>query len=307
MIPLSPFAPEPARGRQIWGLAAPLLALLFVAAPLVPAMLLLKHLGLLDATDNPAGMAGLATFLLLPFALIGLLVLAWIGFVEKRPPATIGLTRPGGPRRYLGGLAIGCAMTAAIVAAIWAAGGADAGGFAPAFATPAALLNIAILLACFAVQASVEEILFRGWLFSAVARKLNVPIAVVLTASVFALLHYGPGQPLLFTFNIVLFSIFACLWALRAGSIWGVMGWHTGWNWLLATGFELRVTGLDAHQPALLVRMVADGPFWLTGGGEGPEGSLFCTLAFVAGILLLASRAAPRRRVVSMPAQPAGQ
>lgn len=120
------------------------------------------------------------------------------------------------------------------------------------------------------------------------ARKFGPLAAVVLTTMLFTLLHFGRGQPLLSTMTIVLFSVFACMWALKARSIWGVMGWHAGWNWLLATGFDLPVTGLDAGVPALLVRLIPVGPGWLTGGAEGPEGSIFCALVLIAGIAFLA-------------------
>lgn len=125
------------------------------------------------------------------------------------------------------------------------------------------------------VQSSVEEILFRGWLLSVVARKFNTLAAVALTSMVFALLHFSPGQAWLVTVNILLFSVFACCWALRAENIWGVMGWHAGWNWLLATGFELPVTGLDAGLPALLATLRPTGPAWITGGWAGTRGQHF--------------------------------
>jgi hypothetical protein len=64
---------------------------------------------------------------------------------------------------------------------------------------------------------------------------------------------------------------------------------------LLATGFELRVTGLDAHMPALLVKLVPRGPENLTGGAQGPEGSILCSLILVGGILLLGLRASSSR------------
>ncbi|MBY0566549.1 MAG: hypothetical protein K2P70_04525 [Hyphomonadaceae bacterium] len=67
----------------------------------------------------------------------------------------------------------------------------------------------------------------------------------------------------------------------------GVMGWHVGWNWLLATGFELPVTGLDAGVSALLVKLVPDGPDILTGGSQGPEGSVVCLTFFVGAIATL--------------------
>ena len=59
------------------------------------------------------------------------------------------------------------------------------------------------------------------------------------------------------------------------------MGWHAGWNWLLAVGFGLPVTGLDVGIPALLVDLQAEGRSWLTGGAQGPEASVLCLVYFV--------------------------
>lgn len=286
----APFSTEPARGWLPWGLLAPVLGLLFVAIPVVATDDLFESYGLLTAEADPIGTRGMIVFLLVPFALTGLIVLAWTRFVERRPLATIGLAWPGGIKPLLAGLGIGAAMILAVVAGGWASDALVAEGIAPAFASPSSLGAIAILLLCFVVQAGVEEILFRGWLLSATARKFGPPAGVVLTTTLFSLLHFSRGQPLLSILTIILFSVFACVWALRARSIWGVMGWHAGWNWLLATGFDLPVTGLDAGVPALLVRLVPIGPVWLTGGAEGPEASLFCALVLGAGIAVVFGR-----------------
>ena len=92
------------------------------------------------------------------------------------------------------------------------------------------------------------------------------------------LLHFDSRANWIFVTNVFLFAVFACCWVIRTGDVWGVMGWHGGWNWLLAVGFELRVTALDAHVPALLVKLTPVGPDYLTGGIQGPEGSIVCTL-----------------------------
>src|SRR5204862_7886070 len=134
------------------------------------------------------------------------------------------------------GVAIGLALSSALVAAIWVAGGYEAAGFARAFRSPTALAKIALLFLCFALQSSVEEILFRGWLLSVLTRQFNFTAGVVVPSIVFALLHFAPRQQPLITLAIVLFSVFACLWCRNAGHVWGVMGWHAGWNWLLGTG-----------------------------------------------------------------------
>jgi membrane protease YdiL (CAAX protease family) len=279
------YSPEPARGWIPWGALAPVLAFAFVVGPMLAVMLALAGYGLTDDNGDPRGLPGIMAFLLLPFAAIGLLVLGWVRFVERRPLATIGLTRVNPGRVFLRGLVIGCATIVAVVLAGWAAGGYEARTFGAALRSPVELLNIGALLLCFAVQASVEELVFRGWLLSAIARKFNVPLAVTLSTLIFCLLHFDPDHSWLARVNLVLFAVFACAWALRAGNIWGVMGWHVGWNWLLATGFELPVTGLEIDVPALLVALTPSGPQYLTGGATGPEAGVFCGVFFIGALL----------------------
>jgi membrane protease YdiL (CAAX protease family) len=281
------YSSEAARGWLPWGVLVPILCILFVALPTIVGSNVLQYFQLADANWQPIGTAGLVSFLVVPFAATGLVVLAWVRFVERRSLASIGLTSPGGGAPFVRGLGVGVATSFAVVAAIWIAGGYEAQAYAVAFSSPTALVNIAILLLCFIVQAGVEEIIFRGWLMSVLARKFNVVIAVVGTCIVFAALHFGRQTPWHDTVLVLLFSLFACCYALKAGNIWGVMGWHVAWNWLLAVGFEVPVTGLDTKLPALLVKLVPQGSHWLNGGTQGPEGSLLCGLFFIVAIAWL--------------------
>ena len=66
------FSTQPARGWRTWGALVPVLAVLFVALPLLGMSLLLERLSLADAGGEPIGFAGLVAFLLLPFAAITL-------------------------------------------------------------------------------------------------------------------------------------------------------------------------------------------------------------------------------------------
>ncbi|MBI5938929.1 MAG: CPBP family intramembrane metalloprotease [Caulobacterales bacterium] len=247
----------------------------------------MERYGWQDSHGDPIGLTGFYAFLVIPFAINGLLILAWVKLVERRPLATIGLTGPAPVRTLLGGVLVGAATILSVVIAIGLAGGYQAHAIAPALASPAALTGIGLILLCFIVQAGVEEIIFRGWLLSAITRKLGLPAAVVLVSLVFTFLHYSRHQHWLIMMSSFLFSAFACAWAIRAGSIWGVMGWHAGWNWLLGTGFELPVTGLQLGLPALLVQLAPQGSVFLTGGDQGPEGSWLCSLFFVVGIGVL--------------------
>lgn len=279
------YASDPAKGWRPWGVLVPFLGLVFVVLTGGPLEILFARLHLLDEVkDDPVGLLGFVAFLVGPFGLLVLAVLAWVRFVERRPFSTIGLTAPRGAARFGGGLLVGAGMMCATVAGIWLTGVLTAGAVAPAFASASSIASITLLLGAFAVQSSAEEILFRGWMLSAVAAKFGTIAAVIVSSAVFTLLHFERQASWLFFFNVVLFALFACSWSLRTGNIWGVMGWHTAWNWLLGVGFGLRVTGLDTHMPALLVKLTPAGPVWLTGGAEGSEGSIFCTAILLAGI-----------------------
>lgn len=281
------FSPEAHRGWLPWGLLSPFLCIAFVVASLLGTSPWMKGLGLEDAEGAPVGLVGFYAFLLIPFAFNGLLILAWVWLVERRPLSTVGLTGPAPIKTLFGGVLTGCLMILFLVAAVGLAGGYSVAGAGPALASPTVMGSIGILFLCFVVQAGVEEFMFRGWLLSAVTRKLGLPIAVVLTSLVFTFLHWSPNQHWLIMMSSFTFSAFACVWAIRAGNIWGVMGWHIGWNWLLSIGFGLPVTGFVVDLPALLVRLIPQGPESLTGGAVGPEGSWICSVLFLVGIAFL--------------------
>jgi len=278
------YSPDAAKGWRPWGFLVPFLAIFFVVLSSLGPEIALGNAGLLDASDNPKGLVGFAAFLFIPFALLGLVVLAWVRFVERRSVASIGLVRERAAGRFLIGHLTGTGMASAIVVGIWLAGGFRMGAMAPALLSPAALAGIALLGAGFALQSSVEELVFRGWVLSAISARLGIAFAIALSSAVFVLLHFEHGAGPLVYANTLLFALFACAWALRRGHVWGVMGWHAGWNWILAVGFASRVTGLDTHMPALIVQTTESGPVWLTGGSQGPEGSIVCTAALLIGI-----------------------
>lgn len=284
MTAVALYSPEPARGWLPWIWLVPILMILFNAVPVVALDGWMQSRQWSTPRGDPIGLAGLHALLWIGFVPTLLLVLAWVRFVERRSLASIGLTAAAPLKTFLQGLAIGMGTIALVVSAIWAAGGLQATDFGPAWQSPQSLLQIALLLPGFALQSSVEEVIFRGWMQSVLARKAGVAIAVLLVALTFTLLHFSPNQRWLVMLSSFLFSLFASAWSLRTGNVWGVMGWHAGWNWLLATGFELPVTGIDAHLPALLVALQPQGADALTGGAEGPEGSYLCSMFFMLAI-----------------------
>lgn len=287
------FSAEAARGWLPWGWLAPLLGLLFLILSEFPATPVLEALVKLDAKGLPVDPAGLLALLVIGFAPLLAIVLLWLRLVERRSLASIGLAGPKALRQFLHGHLVGVLSILGLVAATSLAGGLvlapmpAAAQSAPAWASVESLLFIALLIPAFAFQASTEEILFRGWLLSVVAKRLNVLIAVVLSSALFTLAHLSRDQSMLVTVSNALFALFCCAWVLRTRSLLGVMGWHAGWNWCLAVGFGLPVTGIDVGIPALVVALSPAGPEWLNGGAEGPEGGALCVAYFVVGCLVL--------------------
>jgi hypothetical protein len=281
------FSHESAKGWIPPSISAPFICIFIFAISMTPFDIGLEYLGLTDAKGSPLGPLGFC-LLLASFIAVGLAVFGWVRWVEKRSLASAGLRGERRLKKFLSGMAGGIAMMGAIVTAIALSGGYRVADLFPAFASPAALGWIALLLAGFTVQASVEEFVFRGWLFSTIMRRWNTIAAIILSSAAFTFLHFSPRTSLLMLAMTFIFSIFACAWVRRSNSIWGVMGWHTGWNWFGGTGFDVPITSLESGLPALVLKLVPVGPTWLNGGGEGPEASVFTVaLLTVAGLVLL--------------------
>ena len=281
------FSPEPHRGWLPWAWLSPVVCILLVAFSSVPIDFGLEWIGVIDAKGQPRSASGFCLNLLLPFAAMGAAVWVWSRFVERRSLATLGLTGEQRLRKHLAGLAIGVGMMALVVMSIWLAGGYASQDVFPAFSSPASLFWIAILLLCFVFQAGVEEFIFRGWLLSTATRRWNLTAGFIASSVAFTFLHFSPHQPISITILAFIFGLFACAWARRAGTIWGVMGWHAGWNWITGVGFAVPITGFDLHLPALLVQLTPSGPDFLTGGPDGPEGSVLTIGLMAAATLLL--------------------
>lgn len=270
-----------------WGVLAPVLCIAFVIISALLGTLLLKPLIRLNADQEPVDAVGLMAFTVVIFALLMFVLVLWVRLVERRSLVAIGVVGDHRVAAFFRGHVIGAMSILLVVSVIWLAGGLALTDHAGAWRSPSALLSIVLLLPCFALQSSAEELLFRGWLLSVLSKKFNVVAGVLVTSAVFCLLHYSRGQRWWVTAGLGLFSVFCCCWALRSRSVLGVMGWHSGWNWLLSVGFDLPLTGLNIGIPSLVVDLKPVGADWLTGGAQGPEGSVVSIGYFIAGLVLL--------------------
>ena len=280
--------------RRTWTVAAIVLGLVFMVGGEVGAYFPAVATGFVAPGGGDDGWPQLAYQLGAAFGLTAILVLLWAGLFERRGPSALGLNAKG-PVHFLRGYLIGLAFLATVVGVIWAAGGyviEGAGAFGYA-AVGAALLPIGVLLLCFLIQGSTEELLFRGWLMQLIASRHGLWIAVIANSALFALAHAGNIEPSKELFvglaNIVLFGLFISLYAVREGSLWGVCGWHAAWNWLLGLGFGLEVSGMKIDSLPLITDLTAapGAVWWLTGGAFGPEASLVTTAVLLTGTIVL--------------------
>lgn len=303
------YAPRQARQRRTWTLAAIVLLVVFMFAGqflgVIPGILL----GLINPETGEMGWVGTVYILIAAFGAGAFLLFLWAWLFERRGPATLGLNARFAVR-FLRGYGLGLAFLAGVVAIIWACGGyqIEAGGSLAI----AGLITIAWLLVGFIIQGSTEELFFRGWLMSLIASRHGIWLAIIINSALFGLIHAGNiawSQELMFGLaNIVLVGVFLSLYAAKEGSLWGVCGWHAAWNWLLASGFGLPVSGQGTPATPFLIDLAdtPDAAWWLTGGEFGPEASVVTTAVLVAGVLVLllrgkfASFAAPAAVVVSV-------
>ena len=114
-------------------------------------------------------------------------------------------------------------------------------------------------------------------------------IGVLGSSLIFGLAHAGShGIRPLGYLNLFLFGVFAAVYALAEGGLWGICAWHAVWNWAMGDLLGFATDGTP--HSGLLSSIRADGPDIITGGAFGLEGGLACTAVFLIAIGVVAMR-----------------
>lgn len=219
------------------------------------------------------------------FGLVYVILWAWLKWVEKRPFWTLGYELKDALAKYGRGFLIGAGMFAGSVGILALFGGVSFEQGDPAKQGFGALAGVLIVLLGWVVQGGAEEALMRGWVLPVIGARYKPWLGLLISSLIFALLHgLNPGLGAIAILNLTLFGIFAGLYAMREGSLWGISALHSVWNWVQGNFFGFQVSGTDAHGGTLL-NLMETGEDWFTGGEFGPEGGLAVTLILVIGIL----------------------
>ena len=202
--------------------------------------------------------------------------------IEKRSLQTMGFIKKGAIKEYLVGLIIGAAMLAAAVGIGIAFGSITFNGISPDFALG---IVIAFFLG-YLVQGMSEEVICRGYYMVSLGRKYNVIIAIIANSVIFGALHFfNNGLSLLGIFNIILFGVFASVYMIKRGNIWGVAAIHSAWNFVQGNIFGVSVSGMAKTESLFSVTFSESGKL-INGGDFGLEGGLAVTMVLVIGIVI---------------------
>jgi len=146
--------------------------------------------------------------------------------------------------------------------------------------SPSALTWLVIDTVFFALAALAEEVAFRGYGFQRFACAVGPLGAALGYAAFYAIVQsLLPGSNHASIAVSVALSLVLSTAYVRSRALWVSWGINFGWKASRALLFGLAVSGVSGNSP--VVQGNPMGPFWLTGGGYGLDGS------WVAFVLLL--------------------
>ena len=214
-----------------------------------------------------------------------LIVFLFCRFIQKRKLRTLGFIKKGMLKEYGLGMLLGFAFFSVCVLLGVLFGGLKI-GISPEFSIG---IFVAYLLG-YMVQGMTEEVLCRGYFLGSYARRYPVYAAVLANSLLFASLHLlNSGISVLAFINITLFGIFASIYFIRRGSIWGIGAFHSIWNLVQGNFYGIKVSGTPVGNTLFTTQAIAGKSLW-NGGDFGMEGSLICTIVLTCGIIFLYTR-----------------
>jgi membrane protease YdiL (CAAX protease family) len=234
---------------------------------------------------------------LLPLFVVSLV---FLGLLDRRSLASIGLRPPLGGGRAALAQALCAPLGAAAVAGLWLGllllfpnrlANLEVRGIASSFvsgprwwpASPALLL--ALLVLGFCIQGGVEEWVLRGYVYRALRERWRPVAAALASALLFSGLHsFNPAVSPVALLNIALSGVLLAGLVERSGSLWSATLAHGAWNFAVACLLSVPISGYSVFH---LLEVSVAGERALTGGAFGPEGSLLLTPVVGLGAVLV--------------------
>lgn len=212
-------------------------------------------------------------------------------FLDKRDMASLGYSfRRGWPAQIGLGVLLGAVLIGLIFIVELAFGWIRVTGFAwqtqPAGSFALRLGWAALNMVFVGI---VEETTIRGYLLPTLEEAINLPVAVVISSSVFGLIHLmnptaSGWANYVIPFTLTLTGFLFAMAYLSHRSLWLPVALHFAWNF-----FEydiLALTSVPPERATFLSTKLTGSPFWvgLPNSSFGPEVSVLGVLAMLLGI-----------------------
>ena len=216
-------------------------------------------------------------------ALATIVCIIYCKFIEKRKLSSMGFRKNNAALEYLVGALVGTGLFSLAVGICLVTGALKFDGVSANIAWS----TLGLFFVGFLIQGMSEEVLCRGYFMISMSRRAPVAVAVGISSVVFACLHLGNNgiAPLAFI-NLVLFGVFAAVYMLKRGNIWGVCAMHSLWNFIQGNFYGISVSGTPKMETILNMSSVSSKEL-LNGGEFGLEGGLAVTIVYTLGIIIM--------------------
>jgi membrane protease YdiL (CAAX protease family) len=235
--------------------------------------------GLVSDSFSPLVEQAMLVFLLLVgYAAMGF----WVDR-QVDPISEQGLTRrPGWTGEAGMGLAAGWGVALVCVLPMLIAGGIAIS----LFTQPSAWGWLLVDAVYFALAALAEEVAFRGYAFQRFVQAVGPAGATLGFAAIYAILQaLVPGSNHASLAVSIALSLLLSTAYLRTRALWVSWGINFGWKASRALIFGLAVSGVSSNSP--VVQGDPMGPFWVTGGAFGLDGTWIAFLVLLAALPVL--------------------
>jgi uncharacterized protein len=220
------------------------------------------------------------TLALFIFELVGIvLVICFRRYIDRRPVKSLGFQWQTFQPDALTGFCLGLALLGTGSLVLLASNNLEwtDAHFAPA--------DLFIGLVLMIVIAFTEEMVFRGYILDNLMESMNKWAALGVSAALFTFVHgSNPGISFIAVINLALAGLLLGINFIYTRNIWFAICFHFSWNFLQGPVLGYEVSGLPLQsvlQPSL------HGPWWVTGGSFGLEGSFVATGLLLFALLLL--------------------
>jgi len=220
-------------------------------------------------------------FILTVFGFLPMLFMVWIfrKFVDKKSFASLGFNFKNYKSDFMQGMSWGIGLIAIGFFVLWILGvlSIESMKFLP-------ITFLGYILLFFVVSLN-EEIMVRGYLLNNLSDSVNKYIALIITASLFGIMHLGnPNVSAIGFINIILAGILLGIYYVHKQNLWFPIGIHFTWNLFQGPVLGFEVSGVNTVP---IITQNIEGNELLTGGEFGFEASLLATALMIIATIII--------------------